>query len=152
MENNVGKGKYFIIRSSESKEAIGCWGEPEFEEEGGRWYESCGCGFACYRDGAALQEMDDLNVETFNNEHPGIVVKETFCELVYNDSEGRTSDVEVILVERNNGKNRSFSFTIEHADKRRIDEILEGIRGWHSDGYLRIGDFISYGCCGAWRD
>ena len=152
MENNTGKGRYFYMRSSEDRAAACCWGEPEYDEKSERWYESCGCGFACYRDGIALQEDTDLGVEQFNNAHPQIKVKETTFELIYDDDTKQTSEITVVLVERDKGRTRSYSFTVEHASPQRVDEIIEGIRCWHCSGELHIGDFSCYPCSGAWRD
>lgn len=143
-------GKYFYVRSSESEEAMICWNTPEYDKENGRWFESCGSSFCNYEDAKAMEETDDIEMELFRKDHPDICVKETFCEIIYDEDDRQRSEVYVILIEYDHGKSRSFSFTIEHADSNKVEEIVESIHNWHNTGELRIGDFSSYCCSGAW--
>lgn len=143
-------GKYFYVRSSESADALIYWNEPEYDEESGRWFESCGCSFCNYEDAKAMEETDDIEMELFRKDHPDICVKETFCEILYDENNRQRAEVYVILIEYDHGKSRLFSFTIEHADKQKVEEIVGSIHTWHNTDELRIGDFSSYCCSGAW--
>ena len=155
MDNNYvvpAVGRYYFIRSSENKEAVMCWQEPEYSEEYKRWFESVGCGFASADDGDALIETDDLSMNMYAADFREDQYKESFCEMYYERSEVLFAEILVVLMEYDNKKSRSFSFEIKHADKKKIDEIEEAIYRWHGTGTLSFGDFVSDHCCGAWSE
>ena len=127
-------GRYSIIRSSEDENAMIRWNTPEFDNSCGRWFESCGCGFASWRDAKYLQETDDLEMEVFRENHPDICVKESFCELEYG------KDPEII--------ESAWIFLAEYDGRREGDLFCPRIR---TDSRGSLGYFGAT-CFGGYED
>lgn len=144
-------GYYSIIRSSEDKNAMIHWNTPEFDSSCDRWFESCGCGFASWRDGKYLQETDDLEMEVFREDHPNICVKESFCEIEYGKAPETIESAWIFLAEYDGRKSRCFSFTVENVTWRKWLVWERAIRDWHATGEFKTTQFSCYPCSGPWE-
>ena len=134
-------GRYSIIRSSEDENAMINWNTPEFDSSCGRWFESCGCGFATWRDAKYLQEADDWEMEVFRQEHPDICVKDT--ETI--------ESAWIFLAEYDGRKFRCFSFTVENVTWRKWLVWERAVRDWHATSEFKTTQFSCYPCSGPWE-
>lgn len=145
-------GYYSIIRSSEDEGAMIHWNKPEYDENCNRWFESCGCGFACWRDGQALQEADDMEVWEFHLENPDICVRESYCEIEYGKKDNIIKNVNFLLLDYCGKRNRSFSFEISNVSKEELMEWEAAVRNWHATGDLQTEHFYCSSMHWNWSD
>lgn len=145
-------GCYSIIRSSEDPNAMIHWNTPEFDSTCGRWFESCGCAFASWRDAKYLQETDDLEMEEFRNERPNVCVKESFCEIEYGKDIDMIEHAWILLVEYNGKKHRKFSCDVNNIPKSNWGVWERAIRNWHATNEFKTTHFSCYPCSGPWQE
>ena len=143
-------GCYRIIRSSESKNAMIHWNKPEYNEQSGRWYESCGCGFTSWRDAKYLQEADDLEMEEFRHAHPNAHVRESFMEVEYGTGYYDISRVWIFFSEYDGGKIRSNTLNLFDIAKEDLEVWLAAVWNWHDTGEFKTEHFSCYPCSGPW--
>ena len=144
-------GRYRITRSSEDENAMIYWNKPEFDSSCGRWFESCGCDFATWRDAKYLQEADELEMEVFRHEHPDICVKESVCELEYGKDSETVANAWIFLAEYDGRKSRCFSFTVENITWSKWLVWERAVRDWHATGKFKTTQFSCYPCSGLWE-
>lgn len=145
-------GYYCITRSSEDKNAMIYWNTPEFDSSCGRWFESCGCSFASWRDAKYLQETDDLEMEVFRENHPNISVKESLYEIEYGKEPETVESAWIFLAEYDGRKSRCFSFTVENVTRRKWLVWERAVRDWHATGEFKTTQFSCYPCSGPWNE
>ena len=148
MSNSLQKadiGKYFYIRSSENEEAMLRWGSLEYDVESSRWFEFSGFGYCDFRDAKAMQEANDIEIEDFRIAHPDICVRETFCDMVFDDAVAKTAQILAVFVDYEKDRTRSCSLRIEHADAQKINRLMDKIRDWHITGELIMDDMVYSG-------
>ena len=145
-------GKYQVIRSSETKDAMICWNTPQFNAEHGRWYETCGGGFASWVDVKYMQETDDLEMEEFRSEHPDLRVRESFLEVEYGDGYYSIAKIWAFLAEYDGRKSRSFAFDLKDLGQEDLEVCTAAIWNWHDTGELKTAHMECYPCCGPWEE
>ena len=145
-------GYYGTIRSSEEKNAMICWNKPEYDDTCGRWFESSGAHFACWRDAQAFQEADDMDMWEFHSEHPDICVRESFCEIEYGKVNGIIKNAHYLLIDYRGEKHRSFSFEISHVSKEELAEWEAAVMKWHATGEIKTAHFFCDSMHWAWKN
>jgi hypothetical protein len=110
----------------------------QFDEEQGIWIEYTVCDYGCYRDGKALQEADELDLEAFHRTHPQMQCKESFYDLEYGKTGDDVLSVFWILTEYENGKCRTFSFGMDHTTMQEFRSCQEAVEAWHRTGNLDL--------------
>lgn len=150
--NPYGAGRYGYIRSAEDSEAMMSGTEARFDSDHNRWFEYMGCGYACGRDGQALQEADDYDLYYFHKDHPKINCKESFHDLEYGNTRNEVAYAYFLLMEYVGNKHRTFSFHLENITMQEAKEYIAAVESWHCTGELNIGPFSSCPCYGHWED
>lgn len=147
MRNKNRKAKCFYIRSSEDEVISQYWKEPEYDADSGRWYDCFTNSSAYYKGCKNWDIFDDMMCfDTLLVSNAGVHIKDTTCKILYDTDSTGTATVNVVFREYQYSNPQGFAFTVEHASQKRIQEIIEEIRRWHSRGEICIGDFLCYPC------
>ena len=149
--NPSGAGRYGFIRSSEDCEALIRGKNAEFRPESNRWFEHIYCGYACWRDGQAELEYDDIEREEFHKEHPQIHYKEAFYDFQYGDTWDSVATASFWLEEREGPMYREFHFNVKDITRKQLDECFTAIENWQCTGELILWHFSTFPCTGPWR-
>ena len=149
--NPYGAGRYGYIRSSEDCDALISGRDARFELSCQRWIEHIWCGYACWRDGQADQEWEDLYRDKFSKEHPLITYKEAFYEFEYGDTRDRVDNAWFFLEEHKEHQKRFFEFEINNVSMCEFEEYIAAIERWHMTGELNIGPYEGIPTFGPWE-
>ena len=141
-------GCYGIVRSARSKRGMIYWNEPEFDSNCGRWFETCGCHFASWRDERALMEADEMDMAYFHDENPKISCRESTYTVEFGDEPDVMDEMWICLVEYVKGSRKYWSFTLEQIPKDTVKTADEAIWHWHRTGEV---DTAAFGCEPDWR-
>jgi hypothetical protein len=148
--NPRGAGVYGYIRSAEDSDFMMLGEEARYDSDSNRWFEYMGCGYACWRDGKALQDADDFDLQYFHDAHPRMRCRESFHELEYGNTRDDVSHALFLLMEYDKSKSRTFSFNLDNVTMAQAKEYIAAVEEWHITGDLRIGALTFSPCCGPW--
>lgn len=139
--NPYGAGRYGYIRSSKDNSYLFLGDEAGFDPEYNLWYEYIGCGYACERDGIALQEADDMDLFYLYKEYPDMTCKESHYDFTYGNTRDEVSWASFSLTEHEGGKKRTFYFHLENISMLEAKEYVAALEKWHRTGELNIGPY-----------
>ena len=150
--NPYGAGRYSYTRSSTDSGAMLLDDQARFDPKSNRWFEHMGCGYACERDGIALQEADDADLYDFHRDNPKINCRESMYDLQYGDTRAEVAHAFFLLMEYAGGKYRSFYFGLDDVSMQEMEKYIAAVENWHSTGELNIGPH--HGCpnYGDWEE
>lgn len=149
--NPYGAGRYCYIRSSMDSSCLFLGNEAGFDSEYNLWYEYIGCGYACERDGIALQEADDIDLYHLHKEYPEMICKESHYDFTYGDTRDEVSWASFSLTECEGGRERTFYFDLENISMLEAKEYVSAIEKWHRTGEFNIGPYRGIPSYTAWR-
>lgn len=139
--NPYGAGQYGYTRSSGNSEAMIFGTAATFDETCGRWFEYMGCGYACVRDGIALQEADDADLYYFHRDNPTISCRESMYDLQYGDTREDVSYGFIFLAEYEATRFRTFSFSVDDISMHDMNEYIDAVEKWHITGEFNVGPY-----------
>lgn len=150
--NPYGAGRYGYIRSSEDCDALISGRDARFELSCNRWIEHIWCGYACWRDGKANQEWDDLYRAEILENHPSITFMEAFYELEYGDTRDQVANAWFLLEDHKANRHRFFDFEINNVSMQEFEEYIGALENWHMTGELNAGPYTGVPMFGPWKD
>ncbi len=150
--NPYGAGFYTYIRSAENSDWMMMGADARFDADSNTWFEYMGGGYACWRDGKALQEADELDMDDFHSEHPEMKCRESFFDLEYGETRDDITDGLFILAEYDGAKHRSFSFNLKDVTLTQAKEYVALVEAWHTTGELHLGPLSCNPCQGPWYE
>lgn len=142
-------GSYSIIRSSRSKRGMIYWNRPEFDSSCGRWFESCGCHFASWRDEEALMDADEMDMAYFHDANPKISCRESIYTIEFAKDSELIEEMWIILIDYVKGKCCKCSFRLKQIPKEKAKAADEAIWHWHRTGEV---DATVFGSEPDWRN
>ena len=137
-------GRYCWTRSSEDPKAMMRGKRADFNSKVGRWFESMGCGYACWRDGKYFQEEDIMSIDDFHDSHPNITCRESCYDLEYGDTEDDVRYAWFYLEEYEGKKHRTFDISMLDIPMSTAEEYIAAIEEWHRTGEFNIDQY--HGC------
>ena len=149
--NPYGAGRYGYTRSSKDSEAMLFGTEARFEAECGRWFEYMGGGYACWRDGKALQEADDADLYYFHRDNPEIECRESMYDFEYGDTRDDVSHAFFYIAEYEKNRYRTFSFSLDDISRQEMNEYIEAMEKWHVTGEFDAGPYRGIPNYGPWE-
>ena len=149
--NPYGAGRYGYIRSSKNSKFMILGDEAKYEPEFNMWFEYMGCGYACWRDGKALQEADEIDLYLFHDKHPKINCKESFYDFEYGNTRNDVAYALFILTEYKGTLYRTFHFNLQNITLQKSKEYIAAIEAWHHTGELNVDSFNGIPQFSFWR-
>lgn len=144
-------GRYQYIRSSKDKTAMMCEPQAKFDNCNNRWFERFGCSYTCWRDGKALFEADEYDLQGFHMNHRRINCKESFYEIEY---ENKGSDIAYgyfCLTEYVGRQHRCFYFNFHNLTAEEFAAYISAVEDWHLSGELNIGPYSGLPAYEPWK-
>ena len=139
--NPRGAGRYRYTRSSQDSNALFLGKEAGFDPEYNLWIEYMGCGYACWRDGKALTEADEIDLYEFHRTHPLINCKESYIDYEYGNTRDEVAYAFVCLTEYRGTMHRCFSFSLTDVSLQEVEKYIDAIEMWHRTGEFNVGPY-----------
>ena len=139
--NPYGAGRYRYIRSSQDSNALFLGKEAGFDPEYNLWIEYMGCGYACWRDGKALTEADEIDLYEFHRKHPRINCRESYIDYEYGNTRDEVAYAFVCLTEYRGTMDRCFSFSLTDIPLQEVEKYIDAMERWHRTGEFNVGPY-----------